>query len=100
MSVSTTSDWWTRAACKGMDAALFFPEAGRADRAKKVCARCPVRRRCLEDAMTREAGADAGARAGVWGGLSPDERFTLYRCRRGRCGHGAGCANRGVKGSL
>ncbi|HEY1704209.1 MAG TPA: WhiB family transcriptional regulator [Trebonia sp.] len=44
---------------------LFFPAsaAGQAERAKKICAGCPVRRECLQFALaTRQSD-------GVWGGL-------------------------------
>ncbi|MEY4023631.1 MAG: hypothetical protein RLZ23_592, partial [Actinomycetota bacterium] len=41
--------------------------------AKKVCARCSVKEACLAWAL--ESGQDAG----VWGGLSEDERRALKR---------------------
>jgi WhiB family transcriptional regulator, redox-sensing transcriptional regulator len=62
---------------------LFFP-AGKdqADttlaqvrQAKQVCARCPVRLRCLEYALA------SGREEGVWGGTSEDERRALVRAR-------------------
>jgi len=63
--------WRHLAACRGMPTALFFPEPGRADpaavtEAKSVCARCPVRERCLAAAMADEHG--------IWGGLTAAER--------------------------
>ena len=39
--------------------------------AKAVCAGCPVRRECLDHALT------SGEPYGVWGGLSEGERETL-----------------------
>jgi WhiB family redox-sensing transcriptional regulator len=69
--------WWLRAACGPRDADLFFPEPGslsrkewrrREEAAKQVCAVCPVRRFCLEEAMLTPE------EYGVWGGLSADER--------------------------
>lgn len=79
-------DWQSRAACRGLDSAVFFhPENERGRRrhrrdeqAKTICARCPVRRACLESAMTIDEPY------GVWGGLSPDERDQLRRARAGR----------------
>ncbi|MGH8888028.1 MAG: WhiB family transcriptional regulator [Egibacteraceae bacterium] len=79
--------WRAKAACVGEDTELFFPSgntgpaAEQADRAKAVCARCEVRIACLEWAL------GANQDAGVWGGLSEDERRTLRRSRqRGRRG--------------
>jgi WhiB family redox-sensing transcriptional regulator len=51
--------------------------------AARLCAGCPVRRECLEFEL-RTAGEDT---AGVWGGLSEDDRRALHavwRVRRGR----------------
>lgn len=74
--VTDVWDWQLRAACRGMDAGVFFhPEgergrsrAGRVARAKRVCEGCPVRQPCLDHALAvREP-------YGVWGGLSAAER--------------------------
>jgi WhiB family redox-sensing transcriptional regulator len=57
--------WRKRAACRHTEPELFFPvsAAGQAERAKKICAGCPVRRECLQFALaTRQSD-------GVWGGL-------------------------------
>jgi WhiB family redox-sensing transcriptional regulator len=43
------------------------------EQAKAVCRRCPVIQECLAWAL--ESGQDAG----VWGGLSEDERRALKR---------------------
>ena len=72
-------DWRDRAACRDEDPELFFPigNTGPAlvqiDEAKAVCRRCEVQAPCLAFAL--ETGQDAG----VWGGLSEDERRTLKR---------------------
>lgn len=77
-------DWRHRAACIGEDPELFFPigSTGTAleqvDAAKAVCARCAVTDDCLEWAL--ETNQDAG----VWGGLSEDERRSLRRSRQRR----------------
>lgn len=77
-------DWRHRAACIGEDPELFFPigSTGTAleqvDAAKAVCGRCPVTDDCLEWAL--ETNQDAG----VWGGLSEDERRSLRRSRQRR----------------
>ena len=72
-------DWRHRAACLTEDPELFFPigNSGPAiaqiEQAKRVCARCEVSVVCLKWAL--ESGQDAG----VWGGLSEDERRSLKR---------------------
>lgn len=75
----TTMDWRHKAVCRDEDPELFFPVGNSgpalaqiAD-AKLVCNRCPVTTECLTWAL--ESGQDAG----VWGGLSEDERRALKR---------------------
>lgn len=76
------SSWVERARCRGMDVELFFPigtgEAAQAqaDRAKRVCAECPVRRECLEYALS------SGADDGIWGGMTPQGRRQVHLRRR------------------
>jgi WhiB family transcriptional regulator, redox-sensing transcriptional regulator len=70
-------DWRDYAACRHADPELFFPigTAGaglvQADRAKRVCAGCPVRAVCLDWALT------TGQDVGIWGGTVPDERRAM-----------------------
>lgn len=70
-------DWRGAAACRSEDPELFFPRGAtgehlvQAERAKRVCERCPVRLRCLEDALAHRA------QDGVWGGLDQGERRAL-----------------------
>ncbi len=72
-------DWRHDAACRDVDPELFFPigNTGPAllqiDEAKQVCHRCPAVEDCLQWAL--ESGQDAG----VWGGMSEDERRALKR---------------------
>lgn len=74
-------DWRHRAACREEDPELFFPigTTGPAlmqvEDAKAVCRRCDVMEPCLNWAL--ENGQDAG----VWGGMSEDERRALKRRR-------------------
>ncbi|MFD8483198.1 WhiB family transcriptional regulator [Kitasatospora sp. NPDC059673] len=75
----------TGAACKGLDPDLFFPEPDpdrpewecvfefAERRAKMICAGCPVRQLCLAGALER------GEPAGIFGGLTADERAKLKR---------------------
>lgn len=77
-----TDDWRDRAACRDADPELFFPisELGPGARqlteAKAVCARCPVRERCLDYAL------DNGLDHGVFGGTTDTERRQLIRRRQ------------------
>jgi WhiB family transcriptional regulator, redox-sensing transcriptional regulator len=71
--------WRDRAACLDENPELFFP-TGNADpafrqieQAKLVCRRCEVVQTCLRWAI------DSLQDAGVWGGLSEDERQALKR---------------------
>src|SRR5207237_8553548 len=70
-------DWRHEAACREVDPELFFPigNSGPAllqiEEAKQVCRRCTVMEECLRWAI--ESGQDAG----VWGGMSEDERRGL-----------------------
>ena len=74
-------DWHHQAACKDLPVLLFFPPEGerqaerdnREARAKAVCNTCPVRMRCLEEALERND------KHGIWGGLNPDERVPIRR---------------------
>ncbi len=71
-------EWVMDARCQApdVDPELFFapegtrgrPRRDRADAAKAVCARCPVREACLIHALV------AGEDYGVWGGLDELER--------------------------
>lgn len=70
----TSVGWRESAACQSAEPDLFFPlsphgqPTAETERAKAVCARCPVRRECLQFALaTRQA-------YGVWGGMSEQER--------------------------
>jgi WhiB family redox-sensing transcriptional regulator len=72
-------NWRNRAACLEENPELFFPigSTGPAlpqlEEAKAVCRRCDVTESCLKWAI------DQGQDAGVWGGLSDDERRALRR---------------------
>jgi WhiB family redox-sensing transcriptional regulator len=74
-----TMDWRNIAACREADPELFFPigNSGPAllqiEEAKQVCRRCSVLDECLRWAI------DSGQDAGVWGGLSEDERRAVKR---------------------
>jgi hypothetical protein len=77
VAATVDPEWRRRAACQhlALDAGeatrMFYPDPGdrvAVDAAKAVCAACPVRQVCFDDAMAN------GERFGVWGGLSEVER--------------------------
>ena len=77
-------DWRSSASCRDADPELFFPEGEpRATRAqvktaKLICRGCPVSAICLSWALAN------GQEAGIWGGLTEDERRRLDRSARRR----------------
>ena len=71
-------DWRDQAACRDADPELFFPDDDRSARAqvktaKLICRGCPVSATCLNWALA------SGQEAGIWGGLTEDERRRLSR---------------------
>lgn len=74
-----SEDWRHRAACRNEDPELFFPTGTSGPallqiaEAKTVCRRCPVNAECLNWALC------SGQDAGVWGGMSEDERRDFKR---------------------
>ena len=73
------SDWRCQAACRDADAELFFPDDDfrsarvQVKMAKLICRGCPVSATCLNWALA------SGQEAGIWGGLTEDERRRLPR---------------------
>lgn len=66
--------WWAdRAACAGKSE-LFFSDhlASTVKKAKAICAECVVQPECLEHAMNN-------IEAGVWGGMTANERRVAKR---------------------
>jgi positive regulator of sigma E activity len=45
--------------------------------AKAVCATCPEKQECLTMALRAEVGEPVSLRFGIYGGLTPAERFAL-----------------------
>lgn len=79
------TDWRAAGACLSADPDLFFPvtsggapSARQQEKALRICARCPVRRECLDFAVRM------GEAHGIWGGTTPDERFRERRNRSRR----------------
>ena len=77
--------WARDAACRDEDPELFFPPRPargpgatrarheRLAKAKAVCARCPVRRECLQHAL------ELPEEHGIWGGLTEGERLKMRK---------------------
>lgn len=71
--------WRAAAACYQADPELFFPigsagtGAAEIQRAKAICAGCPVRRPCLSYALA------TSQEFGIWGGRDESERRLLHR---------------------
>ena len=74
-------NWRRRAACRNMGPEPFYLEHGGSSYAdaKDVCAACPVRRECLDDALSFETSHN---RYGYWGGTSPNQRKRASAQRR------------------
>lgn len=76
------SAWWDLAACAQTDPELWFPEKGATNPdAARICATCPVKQQCLEDALA------SGDPHGVRGGLSPNQRARLPQSQPRACRH-------------
>lgn len=69
--------WMAEGNCRLHPPATFFPSDGvGVDRARKICASCPVIGTCLEFAL------DERIDHGVWGGCSERERRRILKRRR------------------
>ena len=68
--------WRLDAACRGLDATIFFPsskDAATFQHAMSVCAGCPVKDQCLEANLLEPDG--------IWGGTSAKERQRIRKER-------------------
>ncbi len=82
--------WQEEAWGRGKGLGLFFGPDGerqperdvRERKAKKICDGCPVRRECLDFALSRPE------KYGLYGGLSEDERASERRRRMRRASYG------------
>lgn len=78
LATELVADWRAHAACSGYPNTLFFPasdavDEGSIEKAKAICAVCPVIDDCLEYAL------ETNQRSGIWGGTSEKERKSLRR---------------------
>lgn len=76
-SALQSEKWQMKAACRGPQAAVFFPpptferksdKRYREERAKDICRTCAVRTPCLDYAIAIKE------QHGIWGGLNEAER--------------------------
>lgn len=68
-----SGEWQQLANCATTDPELFFSDFGTYDTARKVCAFCPVRAQCLQEAL------EQNETFGMRGGLTPTERRQMQR---------------------
>jgi WhiB family redox-sensing transcriptional regulator len=67
-------DWQAEAVCATADPEAWWPEKGTSTfPARLICTQCPVRRDCLDFALTHNEDE------GVWGGYSSRQRRRLKR---------------------
>jgi WhiB family redox-sensing transcriptional regulator len=74
-------EWMDQGTCRAYPKSWFYPNARNSpyvgfdpyQRARKVCAACPVRDTCAEYACTNNE------QHGMWGGLSPEGRRAVRR---------------------
>lgn len=66
-------DWVRVAACRQAQPDQLFVRGAEQNKAKQVCAGCPVRTECLAEAL------DNQIEWGVWGGMTERERRALLR---------------------
>jgi WhiB family transcriptional regulator, redox-sensing transcriptional regulator len=76
-SEDSITAWMSGGNCRNYPPAVFFPSDGvGVDRARKICADCPVTDQCLEYALEERI------EHGVWGGCSERERRRILKRRR------------------
>ncbi|HEY9367890.1 WhiB family transcriptional regulator [Streptomyces sp.] len=73
-------NWRSAAECLNTDPEVMFPDPSDRkgnERARSICATCPVRKACLAAAMDEEGGKAKESRWGVRGGLTGGQRYYL-----------------------
>jgi WhiB family transcriptional regulator, redox-sensing transcriptional regulator len=68
-------DWASQALCREARPDELFVRGAAQNRAKQLCAGCPVRTECLAEAL------DNAIEWGVWGGMTERERRAVLRKR-------------------
>ncbi len=76
-SITIDMSWMLESACRGEGSDTFFPENGAGvNKARQYCAKCSVRKECLEYALLNRI------EEGVWGGASQRQRVNILRERK------------------
>ncbi|WP_148571060.1 WhiB family transcriptional regulator [Nocardioides caldifontis] len=77
MNATETWDenWARKAQCKEVGLDTMFVRGAEQNRAKNVCAGCPVKMECLAEAL------DSKLEWGVWGGMTERERRAVLKKR-------------------
>ena len=68
-------DWTSSAQCRESQPDELFVRGAAQNKAKQLCAGCPVRTECLAEALDNEI------EWGVWGGMTERERRAILRKR-------------------
>ena len=77
VTLLNAAPWMESALCRRVDPDVFHPHgADTSQRAKDVCAECPVIRECLDHAIAQHE------ESGVWGGMTAKERKEEIKRRR------------------
>ena len=75
--VDPAPGWMAKARCRGLDPELFHPEDNTGVKAAKaICADCPVKQDCLDQAIR------AHEPYAIWGGLTVKQRQKVARDRQ------------------
>jgi WhiB family transcriptional regulator, redox-sensing transcriptional regulator len=74
-SVMWNEDWASQAACRVSQPDQLFVRGAEQNKAKKMCAGCPVKAECLAEALENQI------EWGVWGGMTERERRAVLRKR-------------------
>ena len=70
----------SQARCLGDDTEKWFTEDPDAERELlRICSDCPVRQTCLNEQLAFEGSSGRSNRYGVFGGLTPTQRWKLAR---------------------
>jgi WhiB family redox-sensing transcriptional regulator len=72
-SVMWNEEWASQAACRASAPDQLFVRGAEQNKAKKLCAGCPVKAECLAEALENQI------EWGVWGGMTERERRALLK---------------------
>ena len=73
--------WRDQAECAGTFTDSWAVPSEDQGAALSMCLACPVASECLEAALMEEGSMQAAGRFGLRGGMTPEQRYALYRAR-------------------